>query len=336
MNINSASESSQDLDKSFSSFNASSRQIKMEEGENGKPMDDINVRTGVILSTSAPENTTYHQRLTHALMGESVHLHQDNAAGEARRHTTKIYDDCEIASNDGSDYSGCFSNDEEEKEEEAPDFGHYRHRALEMNQGPHHEPSIRMARRNSLDNYDVGASDLWQDAWQANIEYGLRDNTDGFSRHPPRRQSLNQSVASSLQSDTEDGDDHVYGTYVLDMSSNGPASITPRTTDRMQRRGTMETAHTTGTHETGDLLSIPDGSNDGNTETLERDHHNSNYSPAREGIFFTIKMGLLILLTCCARSDPEDDVAEAVHIVGGKTQPLAAPAKIAPPPSAAE
>jgi hypothetical protein len=220
-------------------------------------------------------------------MGESVHLHQDNAAGEARRHTTKIYDDCGIASNsnDGSDYSGCFSNDEEEKEEDAPDFGHYRDRALEMNQGPHHI------------------------------------------------QSLNQSVVSSPQSDTEDGDDHVYGTYVLDMASNGPASITTRNTDRMQRRGTMETAHTTDTHKAGEFLSIPDGSNDGNTETPETDYHNS---PAREGIFFTIKMGFLILLTCCSRSDPEDDVAEAVHTVGKKTQPLAAPAKIATPLSAAE
>jgi hypothetical protein len=173
------------------------------------------------------------------------------------------------------------------------------------------------------------------------------------SMPPKRRASMEKSnlgQSRSLRATTQLLPSSV-GTYVIDMPDDFNTDSTPPvytaspdyavpvtrnvSTRRMQRRGTMDTARTTGTQGSDDFRTIPSGDEDSDEE--------DNKAAFGAGVFLAVKFGMT-LLRKIRQDDEEDEIADALE--SGKRNLHRARSteqmfvdispKIAPPPSMLE
>jgi hypothetical protein len=343
-----------DLQNSLSSFNASSRQIEMEEGggsDDGKETEYVD-----IMGMAAPDDDDYDdyqacddyasmdgQSLGSLVVEISSRFKRRNSLDLEKSNYLVSDEDCEIASNDGTNYSGWSDDFDDEPDIPAPDFGRGLNRrqrrrhsldksysSFEDEQGIGHAHGFghRQKSRSSLDD-SYRSFDIDHDSEQ---QYFPQDDTtktisvqrltckasytvklaEEPTSMPPSRQAKTMDSQAGYARSLGAMPSSV-GTYVIDMPDDFNTDTTPpvyttrlrtSSTRAIQRRGTMDTARTAGTQGSDDFRTIPSGDEDSN-ET-------DNKAAFGGGVLMAVKFGMT-LLRKIRQDDEEDEIADALE-----------------------
>ena len=325
-----------DLENSLSSFNASSCQIQMEEGradDDGKEPEYVD-----IMGMAAPDGDyDYHYNDYSSMGRQSFGSFVVDESSRTKCHNSLdvdksnyLYsDDCEIASNDGTNYSGWSDDFDDEPDIPAPDFGRGHNRRQprrhsldqsygyfdsDQDIGPTCGFGYKQKSRSSFDDSNR-SFDIDHDSEQNFVPHAVTTRTKNelTSISSSRRARMMESQAGysqSLGATTQLLPSSV-GTNVMDTPDDIDTDTTPpvytarlrtASTRRMQRRGTMDTEHTVGTQGSDDFRTILSGDKDSDEEDNKQGF---------SGIFMAIKFSVS-LLHRLKQNNEDDEIPDAL------------------------
>ena len=340
-----------DLENSLSSFNASSCQIQMEEGgadDDGKEPEYVD-----IMGMAAPDDDYYYHHYNHhsSMDGQSFgSFVVDESSETIRRNSVDVdnsnylySDDCEIASNDGTNCSGWSDDFDDEPDIPAPDFGrghnrrgrHRRHSLDQSNSSFEDDQDIGRTRgfgykqksRSSLDDsnrsFDIDhdseqqyfpqddtikTTSVQRSTWKASYTVKLAEEPTSM---PPSRRAKTMDSQAGYARSLGAMPSNV-GTYVMDMPDDYDTDTTPpvytaplrtSSTRGMERRGTLDTARTADTQGSDDFLTIPSGDEDSN--------QTDNKAAFGGGVLMAMTFGMN-LLRKLKQNHEDDDISDAL------------------------